>query len=638
MKFSYNWLQTYFDEPLSKPEELAEVIRMHQFEVEEVENKGNDFVLDIDVLPNRSSDCLCHRGIAREIATLLKRDLKHDSLQDTPQPQPPSSLVTISVECPDIVNRFSVIVMRGIKVGPSPEWLSRALKSIGQKSINNIVDATNYVMFNICQPLHAFDAEKLVSVDGVSKIAVRTGKTGENITVLTGEKYEVGADDILITDGNCGVPLGIAGVKGGKQAEITEDTKDIILEAANFNFVSVRKTAGRLKLVTDASVRFQNQPSSELTTYALRDVAKLISEIAEGEIEGGQDWYPHPARIDSVSVSVQRARDVLGTDISAEAVRDIFTRLGFTYTEQNETFSVTPPFERTDIVIEEDLIEEIGRVYGYEKIKPTTLSQTVVALEVNRKMLSLEKIRDILVRIDFSEIKTYTFRSIGDVELANALASDKNFLRANLIDGIQEALALNSKNASLLGLSGVKVFEIGHVFKKEGEYTSLCIGAWEPGKKGEANSKEAVRKSFQSIADVLSFSPSSVEGSVAEINLDEYINNFSGDISEDGGETGEIIKDKKFVPISSYPFVLRDVALWVSAGISAGEVGARIRSVAGELLIRADLFDEFEKEGRMSYAFHLVFQSHERTLTDVEVNGIMKKIEDDLCEMGGEVR
>ena len=352
MKVSYNWLQEYFDESLPAPEELGDIITFHAFEVEDIEKVGDDYIIDIDVLPNRSSDALSHRGIAREIATLLDRDMKYDPLREETLEMEESEKLTVEIEDNKLCTRYVAAVIEGVKVGPSPKRLKRALEALGQRSINNVVDATNYVMQNTGQPLHAFDMDKLKGEQ--KKIVIRSAKTGEKITTLTDDEYELDESVLLIVDGNAGAPIGIAGVKGGKSAEVDDNTKNIVIEAAHFDRASVRKTAQKLKLWTDASTRFQNGPSQHLVGYAIADVVELILDIAGGTPEGAVDICCEETDKESVSVSLQQINNLLGTKLSSTDVEGIFKRFDFEFETAGESFTVIPPFERTDINIYED--------------------------------------------------------------------------------------------------------------------------------------------------------------------------------------------------------------------------------------------------------------------------------------------
>jgi phenylalanyl-tRNA synthetase beta chain len=303
MKISRNWLQKYFDVPLPEVSVLEDALTFHAFEIDESYQSGDDSIMDVKVLPNRAADCLSHRGIAKELSAILDIPLTEDPFRKTLTQVSESKILSISVEDPKLCDRYIGAVIQNVHVGPSPEWLQKALESIGARSINNVVDATNYVMLDLGQPLHAFDAANLSKKDGKYHINVRSAAEGEKVTTLSREEYTLTSDRLLIADGNANEALGIAGVKGGKAAKITEETKDIIIESAHFNYASIRKTAQRLKLFTDASLRFQNDPSPELAAYGMDAVVALILHIAGGELEGVVDVGDTPAPHAPVSIS-----------------------------------------------------------------------------------------------------------------------------------------------------------------------------------------------------------------------------------------------------------------------------------------------------------------------------------------------
>lgn len=634
MKVSKAWLQTYFDTPLPATDELVRIITFGIFEVESVERVGDDDVLDVKVLPDHSSYCLSHRGIAKEISALIKQPLTKDPLHDVLPTYGQSQKLSVTIETP-LCMRYMGAVLTDVTVGPSPEWLKKSLETFGQRSINNIVDATNYVMLNVGQPLHAFDFDKLAKKADAAHITVRAAHEGEKITVLSGEVYELNAQDVLIADNVSDTPIAIAGIKGGKQAEIDASTKHIVLEAANFNYVSVRKTSRKLRLSTDASVRFQNEPSPEVVGYAMRDVIALIKEIAGGTLEGVADIYPKPFIAHTVQVTVGDINTLLGTTISEKEIDNIFTRLGFDYKKEGEIYTVTPPFERTDLNIREDLIEEIGRIYGYENITATVPEVPKEKPAINKHFYYTQKVRSILADLGFSEVYTYTLRDKGEVELENPLAKDKAFLRVDLLGGIKQSLELNAHNAPLLGVDIVKIFEIGTVFKKEKEYLSLALGARAVrGKRPLA--EKVLQEALEKLETELSITlPAVTTESISEIDFDTAI------ASLPNPDTYEAFEQKplaRYTPFSPYPFVLRDIAVWVPEAVKKETILDRIIKQAGELLVRTDLFDTFAKEGRVSYAFHLVFQSKEKTLTDGEVNEIMNRIIAAMNEQRWEVR
>jgi len=667
MIVSYSWLQSFFDEKLPSAHELGDTLTFGAFEVESIKENGNDTVLDIDVLPNRAHDCLSHRGIAKEISSLLDIPITNDPLgSSTPKwisGWNDSNILDVTVEDSKLCRRFCSAVIEGVEVGDSPEWLVKYLESIGQKTINNIVDATNFVMFNIGQPLHAFDRDTLQQIDGAYNITVRLGRDGESIKALDGEEYEVGKNNLLITDGNGGGAIGIAGVKGGASSEITKNTKNIIIESANFDPVHVRKTARQLKLRTDASARFENEPSVLLPPFGVTEVVALIQKIAGGMVEGYVDVFPHKQNPYKAGVSLGEVNNVLGTEISDIQIKSILDRLYFDYEyvepqkdicalaqtfegvsytfgasvtkdapntfdcssfvayvfaqngvwlprmsvdqyvygaeikekdlragdvvfsvgnnkktthyeskdfiqgievpegvshcgiylgdgkvihasgkesrgvvvneelkessdfntvvgyrrffDDGKRYVVTVPFERGDIRMPIDLIEEIGRVYGYIHIESKQLDDLGKNPAVHKTFFYAEKVRRFLSGRGFSEVYTYSLVDRGEIALLNSLASDKDHLRASLESGLTASMKLNIKNRELLGVEEVRIFEVGKVFGKYGEHTSLGIAV-----ENLENYKELLLELSSHLGVEL---PSDVEGNIFEINFDEIV-------------------------------------------------------------------------------------------------------------------
>lgn len=625
MKVSRNWLQKYFNESLPEAQMLADRLTFHAFEIEEIIPQGDDAIIDVKVTPNRGHDALCHRGIVKEISVITEQTLTHDPLREIVALEPKTNELVAEIEDSQLCRRFSAAVITGVKVGPSPEWLKSALEAIGQRSINNIVDATNYVMFDLGQPLHAFDADKLTATEGKRKLSVKTAPEGSVFTALDGKEYTATGRDLFVTDGNSGALLGIAGVKGGKAAELTDATTTIVLEAANFAGVSVRKTSQRFKLRTDASVRFENEISAELTAYGLKAVVDLILELSPGEFKGFVDVYPQKSEPVQVSISLEQINAYLDLAITHEDVSDILGRFGFEFKDAGEVFTVEIPFERLDLRIKEDLIEEIGRIYGYGKIQPVAPSVQKPS-GINKRFYYAEKVRGFLLERGFSEVYTSSFRDIGSVELANALASDKNFLRQNLTQNLAGALKLNGVNAPFLGLTAVNIFEIGTVFDGDKEIYALGFASWMgEGSKKENSAKIFIEETKAELEKILGLTVMGVAtGTVFETDLGSLLGQLPDPKAYENLEVR--LTDSIYKPFSSYPFMLRDIALWVPSQVAQGVIETIIRSEAGELLVRLDHFDSFEKEGQVSHAFHLVFQSYDRTLSDMEINGVMEKV------------
>lgn len=622
MKTSLTWLQTYFAEPLPAAEVVADALTFHAAEIEEVEGD----LIDVKVLPDRAAYMLSHRGVAKEVSAVLDLPLARDPLKEDLPEYPKTDRLSVSLDEEGGCTRYIGALIEGVTVGPSPEWLKDALLSVGQRSINNVVDATNYVMLDLGQPLHAFDAGKLTAREGGYAIAVRGAQSDETITTLTGEEYALPEGTLLIADTHAeGAALGIAGVKGGIRAAVTEDTVNLVVEAACFDGTKVRKTAQSLKLFTDASSRFQNKPSPALASYGMRDVIALIQKVAGGELVGVTDVFPEPVEPETVSVSLARINGILGSSISAEEVRETFRRLGFSYTEVEDAFVVLVPFERRDLVIAEDLVEEVGRIIGYDRVESLPLP-VLQGIPDQARFRGIEAVRDFLIERGFTEISTPSFASEGEIELENPLQEDRPYLRASLSANLKDALTRAAAVAPrVLGPSPfVRLFEIGTVFTKHGEALVLAMGAVMVGGK-PAQAAEALKENVAALEQELlqthATAHYSLDGQLVELNLGKL------NLEKLGEDYAPIsVTQGAYRPYTSYPFALRDIAVWTPEGTNESEVANAILSAAGEYLVRIDLFDQFEKEGRVSYAFRLVFESGERTLADTDLDPAMAAV------------
>ncbi|HVY72488.1 MAG TPA: phenylalanine--tRNA ligase subunit beta [Candidatus Paceibacterota bacterium] len=626
MKVSYNWLNNYFDKKLPPVGEVSDALTFHAFEIDGVEAHGDDSILDVKVTPNRGHDCLCHRGIAKELSAILKMPMNvpHDPFargnesisaeggapqgdgprteqipsKESAYPNPAANAgVSVEIKTP-LCKRYIATHMKGVKVGPSPDWLNNSLEAIGQKSINNIVDATNMVMFNLGQPLHAFDAGKLVHKDGAYAIEVRPAKVGEKMLALDGKEYTLNESMLVIADADKDEAIGIAGVKGGMPAGISDTTTDIIIESANFDGVSVRKTASALKLRTDASARFEQVISPELAFYGMRQVVETILAVAGGEVVGTVDVYPEKQEQTYVSVTLEQINRVLGVQLTGADVADVFQRLGFSYKEESGVFEVQPPFERLDLVIAEDLIEEVGRIIGYDKITATPLPPFPKKSEINAGFYAAEKAREELIAQGYSEVFTSVFAESGERTVLNKVDGVKPHLRSDLKTGLLDAWQKNQPNKDLLGLKEVKLFEIGVVWVGGTEETHIATV--------------------------------DAKGVAAERVLEP--------IAAESYDAHPLSDAERYETFSRYPYIVRDVAFWTPAGTDEDVVMKEIEEKAGELCVRISLFDRFQKGEKTSLGYRLIFQSFERTLTEAEVNQIMQEISRILVEKGFEVR
>lgn len=635
MKFSYNWLQTYFAEPLPAPAELAEKITFHSSEIEELVSLPKDMVLDVKVLPDKSPWLMSHRGLAKEISVILDKPLLNDLFKETVQPKNSTKIsVTRTAAACDF---YAAALLEGVKVGPTPTWLRDSLEVIGQRSINNIVDATNYVMFELGQPLHAFDADKLTrSSDGRYAIEIRNAQAGEEITTLTNEKLTLLETDTVITDGTTRQPIGIAGVKGGQLAAVEEGTVNILIESAHFDRVAVRNTSKRLRLQTDAAKRYENGISVAVAPIAFNRVIDLIIEVAGGVCTAETFSGDYGVTIPVVNCSLEKINSVLGLKMSENEVSEILNRFGYQYEWVNGVVTVTPPFERDDIVIPEDLVEEIGRVYGLDKIV-TIAPVPVIVKEFNIRHYYAEKIRTALTELGFSEIYTSSFRNKDIVKLENALASDKEYLRSTLTTNLREACERNIPHRDLLGLTAVKLFEIGTVFGVESEEFRVALVLQTGTSFKEKVDGPLLKEVMEALSSVLGLSPEliyCVDGMI-EFSLDGILTKLPPPI-----EYEKVVKilENQYQPFSMYPAMSRDIAMWVPEVVLEDDILVTLQSSAGTQCVRITHLDTFTKENRTSYAFRLVFQSKEKTLTDVEVQEYMEAVYKSVRNKGWEVR
>lgn len=646
MLVSYNWLCDYLGEDAPSPERVVELLTQHAFEIDEVTRAGDDTVIDVDVLPNRSSDCLSHRGIAREIAAITGVPLAWDPLSQAPE-LPLTNAIAVDIHDTELCPRFTASLVRKVVVEESPQWLQDRLRALGQRPINTIVDVTNYVMYGLGQPLHAYDADTFPHDDGVWRFGVRRARPNETIGLLaeggaeTDRVVTLHGEELLITDGATDTPIGLAGVKGGTYAGVGEATTSVIIEAAHFDPVQTRKTARRHKIVIDASKRFENEPSQELPLYAQAEALRLLQQLGPVQHEGVYDVYPKPHTPVTVAVHPHNVNSLLGTTLTAPEMVTLLTRVGCTVVSENDNvLQVTGPWERTDLEIEEDFIEEIGRLHGYHHVAPIP-PQPMAVQEYSAIQHYAEAIRQTLLERGFSEVITSSFRKKDDIKLHNALASDKAYLRSSLVKNLTEVLDKNIHHTDLLGVSDVRVFEIGTVFTKDdsgiAEHVALAVGVRirPAGYSGKEDGE--VRAALDSVTETLGINTIDwrQEKGVAEMDLSQVIDTLPTPTEYVSIPPAPMIT---YRPFSNYPAISRDIALWVPEEIESAAVAKVLDEHAGDLRQRTTLFDEFRKDGRVSYAFRLVFQSHDKTLTDAAVNAYMEQVYAALAERGWEVR
>ena len=593
MLISYNWLKSYIKD-IPEIDKLAELITFHLCELENVEKLDNgDAVFDLKILPDRAHDLLSHRGVAFEIAGLLGLKVFENNIKSI---KGDKTNLQIEIQTPSC-QRYMGRIIRGVKIGPSPEWMIKYLESVGQRSINNIVDATNIILFGIGQPIHAFDLKKL---DG-EKIVIKNAKEGDEIELVGSEKLKAKLKDtdMVITDSVKN--LAIAGVKGGLDSGINNDTTDILIEVASFNAVSVRKTARRLGIQTDASKRYENDLSRTLCDLAMERISALVADVCpQALFEETIDIYKDIQDVRKVTFTEEYISKSLGLDVPKEEILKILNNYNYEFTNDNDTWIITVPSLRLDITGAFDMVEEIGRVYGYEKIIPK-LPVLNFEIKDNDTWVKICSVKQKLINDGYREVMNYALTQKGDLEILSS-ASDKNFLRTNLSDGLKKSYELNKNNLALLEGNEIKVFEIGTVFLKKGEEMHVAYGD----KKG-----------------------------ITEMKLEEFKVEEVSSMKLDQSWTS----NKVFKPWSLYPFITRDIAVWVPENTESIELFKIYKEFGTDLLIKdPELVDKFQKQDKTSYSYRLVFQSYNRTLLDEEVNKIMAIVTNKINSLGFEVR
>ncbi len=586
---------------------------MHSFEAEAGE--GGD--LNIDILPNRVSDASAHLGIAREISALLGYEVIEPGFEPkTKKELETGDYVAVDVEDKKACPRYMALLVKGTKVGPSPEWLKKRLAEVGQKSINNIVDIMNYVMLETGQPLHAFDLDKL----GKKKIIIRKAVGGEKIETLDNKKISLPSGSLIIADDKD--TLAIAGIKGGKKAEITKDTKDIIIEAAVFDGLGIRRTSRTICLKTDASFRFEHGISYYLPGHAIKRAAALVQEIAGGDVaESAVDISAGEPRKNPIIFYAEDVSKILGEEIKKKEIEKILKSLSFSVKKEGENYFVKAPLERTDVNTKEDIVEEIARVYGYENIPSEIPAAVSSESETNEEYIYSNWVRGVLYGLGFTEVYNYSFleKGPGDLKIENPLSGERAYLRGDISTGLGRSV-----NENLKYFDEVKLFEIGRIFSKEGEKTNIAFSVgYKKGKKNvAAELKGAAGALF--ITDVGKY----IKNDIFEIDLNKIIEAAKDSNIETEKIADFVSKDVEFRPFSKFPPATRDISIFVPVDTKMESVEDVIENTAGELLTDSDLFDEYmPPDGdQKSLAFRLIFQSFEKTLTDKEINQIMREI------------
>ena len=644
-----------------------------------------DTVLDIGITPNRS-DCLSMIGIAREAAALTGKKMKMPDVKVRESAQDVSLLSSVTIEDADLCPRYTARLIQNVTIGGTPVWMKTRLEAAGLRAINNVVDVTNFVMLEMGQPLHAFDFRFLEE----GRIVVRKSKPGEEFISLDEKSRLLPENTLLICDGK--KPVAIAGIMGGLNSEVKEDTRTILLESAYFNPASIRRSSRRLGMPTDAAFRFERGIDPEGVVRALDRAAQLIAELSGGEVcRNYLDEYPAKIKaVENIPLRMDRVRQVIGARVPArEAVR-ILKSIGMALRREGKgAYRVTPPSFRVDIEREIDLIEEIARLYGYDRVPSTLPSVSVSEAETVPRLALEERIRQLMTGAGYSEIINYSFSSPDSAEalglspederrrfvvIKNPLTEDQSIMRTTLAYGLLETLKKNLRNASF----NLKLFEIGRTFFKrhDGELPEErnILAALAAGKVSDDlwGSKVSVdfydlKGSLENIFQDLKLDSCRCRTETSEpflhpgqscgvyigdvrvgflgkahpevlkkmdIRSDAYLFEINLDLL--GKQTGRRIRYRE---LSKFPAVQRDVAFVVPESMESEKMLEIVLSQHEDLLENVSIFDIYSGKGleerTKSLGLRFSYRALDRTLTDAEINSIHNRIVQNTVQQTG---
>jgi len=626
-----------------------------------------DAVLDLDVTPNRG-DCLSVIGIAREVAALTRKEIR--LVPPVYDEEGPDIALRASVEIadPDLCGRYCASLIEGVEIGPSPVWMQQKLLACGMRPINNVVDVTNYVMLEYGQPLHAFDFRQI----GGGKIIVRRATEGEVIRTLDGMDRQLRPDMLVIAD--AGVPIAVAGVMGGADTEVIDITRDILLESANFNPVSIRRTSLALKLRSEASMRFERGISPDITVSALKRATQLIQQVADGKVARGiVDVFPGKREPRVITFNTGEVRRLLGMEMKTDRIVDILRSLGFKCEVTGPTeMLATVPHWRMDINLPADIVEELARIVGYDFI-PTTMLGGRLPGRYDDPLVSLrERLRDLMVGCGFQEIISYSLvnrerllrvdASAEALRVANPLSSEQEYLRTSLRLGLVTHLRSNQKHEE----AGMRLFEIGRTYHPSGgdlpEEREVLAGVLSGSGTGLSwlgqkrpldfyDAKGVVETLLERIGVVAEYLPSDdpvmhpgraadvvvvgeTVGCVGELHpaLVAELELVSQPVALLEVDVGQLLRhvsgERKYRSLSRFPSSARDIAVVVDSGVAAREV--ENVALSFPLVHQVTVFDVYVgdrvAEGKKSLALRVVYQSPTHTLTDAEIQEVEGQI------------
>jgi len=677
MKVQVNWLNEYtnIDVPAK---DLGHVLTMAGLEIESHEmldaEKGD--VLELNVTPNRGY-CLSHLGVAREVSALMGRKFTPPDaqafLEESWGSVPVKEKLTVVNQEENLCPRYSALVIENVNPGPSPKWLCDRLLAIGLRPINNIVDITNFVMMEYGQPLHAFDYELLSG----KKIIIRNAKKGEPFTSLDGSELKLEPDTLVIADAE--KPVALAGVMGGTNSQVTEKTQNLVLESACFDSTAIRKASKKYGLRSDSSYRFERGVDIDGVINAQARAACLIKELAGGDIcKGRIDVYPKTRENIQLSLRVSRVNQILGAEFSAVQVSGIISRLGLKVegNSNKEALQVEVPSFRPDLKREIDVIEEIARIDGFDKVATVFPIASVRPVQITAKQILLRKIRDVLCYTGFSETVHFSFVEREKAEgylpslatnrdkvipLKNPLSSENDTMRTSLIPGLLKTISNNLSK----GQKPLKLFEIGSVYFSDSQgnriektvLTAVVLGPyeltpWKP--RGKVYDFYDLKGAFDKLCSQCGLQITFLaKAEKPFLVLEKSVTCKSGDNVL--GYLGELLPENtgiiekvfvwemdlqvmedsapsrtRFQKIAKFPETYRDISILVDRQVTSEQVSDLILKTGRPLLSRVELYDHFEgkkiQSDKKSLTFALSFQSKDRTLSDNDVNPLFETI------------
>ncbi len=624
-----------------------------------------DAILEAEITPNRP-DCLGHIGVARELGAAAGRDFKANFMPPYIEGvQPPAAeLIDIAIEVPDLCSRFVAVPITGVKVGPSPDWVQRRLRAAGVRPISNVVDATAYVMLEHAKPTHVFDAGKLAG----KQLHVREAREGESLLCLDGQKRKLGPGMLVVADATG--PVAIGGIIGGEDSGVSDATTDVVIESAGWDGVNIRATSRALGLRTDASLRHEKGLAPEMAMAAARRAAALVRDWAGGQVHA--DWvdvYPRPQEPVRIQLDRQKIDGLLGVSVPPDESQRILRNLDFQVRADDGTWDVLPPVFRLDVELPEDVVEEVGRIYGISRIPATLPGSRHTSWNVAPPQDHQWMLREVMLGAGFDEVVSPALvpkrllQRLGLAEgartLFNPMSDEMDTMRTSLLPSLLSVARYNQNRTA----ERVDVFELARVYRgkhpdglADEQIRLTVVARVDPG-------ADAGRRGFLRLKSVMDrFAQDLMAGTVRYLRAapDLYHPGRAATIMVGGREIGVVGElhpstlavfdidgravaldvdaealiaargERKATELPRYPAVQRDIAVVVDANVPAGEIHRTIKEAGGNSLEGLRAFDEYRGdqagEGRKSIAFTLTFRSPERTLTDAEVEKVLSEI------------